>query len=217
VAKGAKDTVRVARLKYQGGPWAVGRQYRAFQNLAGVLAAKARITLKAEEDGVSPSQLGDREAAYLTGTGAVVLAEPERQALKEYLAKGGFLWAEAAGGAPAFDEAFQKLASDMGWELARLPADHPLMTGKFRAGAGYNVVKGVRFRHALQMRRTSSPFAELLGIRQDGKLVGVYSPLDVLFSTTGYEAYGCLGYQAPDAVAVATNIGIYLTDRPEGE
>ena len=43
--------------------------------------------------------------------------------------------------------------------------------------------------------------------------MGFYSPFDVVFSTTGYEAYGCRGYQPEDALAVAANIVAYLTDR----
>ena len=42
-------------------------------------------------------------------------------------------------------------------------------------------------------------------------MVGLYSPFDVMFSLTGYEAYRCRGYKAPDAAAVATNIVLYLS------
>ena len=209
---GPKDAVRVARVKYEGG-WNVGRNYRPFERLTKMLLEKAKITLKTEEDGVAPSALGDADAAYLVGAGPVVLADAEQQALKDYVTKGGWLWAEAAQGSLVFDKAFQKLAADLGWELKLLPADHPLMTGKFTTAAGFNVAKGVQFRRALKMRRTSSPFADFFGIYQDGKLVGVYSSLDLMFSTTGYEAYGCLGYQTPDAVAAATNLVVFLTDR----
>ena len=210
--RGPKDTVRVVRVKYAGA-WEANRHYRPFDGLARTLLGKAKITLKAEEGGTAPSALGDCDAAYLVGTGALTLPEGEGQALKDYLAKGGWLWAEAAGGSIAFDKALQKLAADLGWELKLLPKEHPLMTGKFKTGVGYDVTKGVQFRRALKTRRTNSPFVDWYGIYQDGKLVGVYSPLDLLFSATGYEAYGCLGYETPDAVAAATNVIVYLTDR----
>jgi len=46
-------------------------------------------------------------------------------------------------------------------------------------------------------------------------MVGVYSPLDVVFSATPYQACMCRGYQAGDAQAVAANILLYASsDRP---
>jgi hypothetical protein len=55
--------------------------------------------------------------------------------------------------------------------------------------------------------------ADFSGIYQNGKLVGIYSPFDVLYSTTGYDAYSRRGYQEEDALAVATNIILALTDQ----
>ena len=216
VKKGVKDTLQVARLKYDGA-WNTGRHYRLFDNLTRELSKRAGITLRPEDDGLKAADLGSRDAAYLTGAGPITMTDADRDALKAYLAKGGFLWAEAAGGSPAFEQAMQKLSGETGWELKLLAPDHPLMTGKFKTGAGYNLAAGVQFRQALRVRRATRPFADLLGIYQGGKLVGVYSPFDVLFSATGYEAYNCLGYLPPDAAAVATNIAIYLTDRAGGE
>jgi len=214
--KGAKDTLQVARLKYDGA-WNVGRNYRLFDNLASRLSKNAGITLKVEEDGLKAADLGARDAAYLTGAGPITLAEAERDALKQYLAKGGFLWAEAAGGSAAFDQAMKTLAGEAGWELKLLTAEHPLMTGKFKTGVGFSLTAGVQFRQALRMRRLTRPCADFFGIYQDGKLVGVYCPFDVLYSATGYEAYGCLGYLPPDALAAATNMAVFLTDRAGGQ
>ncbi len=144
-----------------------------------------------------------------SGTGRAA----QRQALKAYLAKGGFLWAEAAGGAGAFDQSFRKLAADLGWELKDIDKTAPLVTGQFQAAAGYDLSKDVRFRHALKLARAGRASADLVGIYQDGKLVGVYSPLDVVFSSTPYEAGGCRGYEPEDAAAVAANIFLFLSDR----
>jgi hypothetical protein len=215
VKRGTKDTVQVARLKYDGA-WNIGRHYKPFENLADHLWKTAGIAVKPAEDGLAAADLGDRDAAYLTGTGPVALSDADREALKQYLAKGGFLWAEAAAGSAAFDQAMRKLAADAGWELKLLAPDHPLMSGKFATAAGYNVAAGVQFHQALRTRRMGRPAADLFGIYQGGKLVGVYSPFDVLFSATGYEACGNLGYLRPDALAVATNVVIYLTDRAGG-
>jgi hypothetical protein len=48
------------------------------------------------------------------------------------------------------------------------------------------------------------------------KLIGVLSPLDVMFSINPYEACMLRGYRPPDAAAIATNIVLLATtrDRP---
>ena len=220
VKGGDKNTLRVARVKYGYGTspaWMTNRNYQSFGKLTQVLAQKASVTLKAEEEGVTPADLGDREAAYLVGSGAVTLTPPEIEGLKAYTAKGGFLWVEAATGATPFDTSLKKIAADAGWDLKPLPTTSPLLSGKLAKGVGYNLTSGVQFHRALRVARLGRAYAELIGLYEGGKLVGVYSPFDALFSITGYDAYNCRGYQHEDALAVAMNIVLYLTDRPAAE
>jgi len=214
IKAGQKNTLRLARLKYDG-PWTTARHYRPFERLAKTLADKAAVTLTVEDEGVAAPDLGDRDAAYLVGVGdQLTLSEADREALKAYLAKGGFLWAESAGGSLAFDKAVHKLAEEAGWELKPIDKTHPLVTGRFSTAVGYNVATGIEFRRALRVVRLGRAYAELVGIYQDGQLVGMYSPFDLLFSLRGYNAYACRGYKSEDALAVATNLMLYLTGRP---
>ena len=217
IRAGDKAAVRIARLRYEGAGWMTNRNYNGFERIAGELQKRANIGLKVEDGGTPAADLGDREAAYLTGSGPLALSDADRAALKQYLGKGGLLWAEAAGGSAAFDTSFQKLAADCGWQLVLIPKDQPLMTGQFTKGLGYNLTAGVQFSRALKVPRLARPLADLYGIQQDGKLVGVYSPLDIVFSATGYDAYNCHGYARDDAMAVAANLVIFLTDRAAGE
>jgi hypothetical protein len=61
------------------------------------------------------------------------------------------------------------------------------------------------------MRRRDRLYAEFFGLYQGDRMVGVYSPLDLAFSATGYQAYRCRGYKPEDACAVATNLAIYFS------
>jgi hypothetical protein len=212
---GDKSTIRLARVKYGTGPaWMTNRNYKPFEKLAQYLTSKATVTLKAEEEGVTPANLGDREAAYLVGSGVLSLTPEEQEGLKAYVSKGGLLWVESADGASAFDTSFRKVAGEMGWELKPVPNTSPLLSGKLAKGVGYNLTSGVKFHRALRVARLGRTYAEFIGIYQGGKLIGIYSPFDVVFSITGYDAYGCRGYDHEDAMAVASNIVLYLTDRP---
>ena len=213
VKGGSKSSIRVVRMKYEGSGWLTNRNYKAFDKLTAELAKRAGITLKVEENGVEATDLAGADAAYLTGSKDFSLTEAQRAGLKQYLAGGGFLWAEATDGSLEFDRALRKLATDAGWELKPIEKNHPLMTGTFETALGYNLTTGIKFRRVLTMPRLGRAYADFIGIWQDGKLVGVFSPLDVIFSSTPYDSYACKGYQSEDALAVAINIVAFLTDR----
>ncbi len=212
VKGGGKAALAIARLKTDG-DWTVNRNYQGLARIAEEVSKRTSIAVRVDEDGAAAAALPGKDAAYMTGSKEVALAEAERQGLKAYLAKGGFLWAEAAGGSDAFDRSFRKLAADMDWELKPVEKTAPLMTGRFTAAVGYDLASGVRFRRVLKIPRVGRPWAEFVGIYQDGKMVGVYSPLDAVFAATPYEASGCHGYMSEDAMAVATNIICCISDR----
>ena len=212
VRAGIRRAIRLARLKTDG-DWTVNRNYKGFDRIISEADKRAGIALTVEEAGMDPAGLGDRDAAYLVGSNGFTLAAAQQAALKAYLAKDGFLWAEAAGGSAAFDDSIRKLATDMGWQIKTLDKTAPAMTGQFKTALGYDLTKGVQFRRSLKLLRQGKPSAQLEGIYQDGKLVGLYSPFDVVFSSTPYEAYGCKGYLPEDAVAVAMNILACISDR----
>jgi len=215
VRGGDKTAVQVARLKYNGDAWMTGRNYKCFEPVIAYLSRVANVNLKANDAGAAAAELKGVDAAYIAAAGPVTLSSADRQALKDYLAGGGFLWIEAAAGLPTADPEVQKLAAAAGWQLKPLPKEHPAVTGTLKKALGYNLAAGVQFSRALKVARLGPrAFADLSGIYQDGKLVGIYSPFDVLYSATGYEAYGRRGYQQEDALAVATNIVLCLTDRP---
>ena len=212
VAAGAKKALKVVRVKHDGPDWMTGRNYGCWNLVKDYVQKKAAINLTVNESGALPAALGNADVAYLVGTGKIALAADQKQALKQYLAKGGFLLAEAAGGAIEFTKAVATLVAEMGLTLKRIPQTEPLLTGRFQGSAkGYSLISGVQFKRTLRVARLGQPNAEFMGIYDGEKLVGVYSPIDILFSATGYDAYECRGYQAQDAKAVAANVLLYLT------
>jgi len=98
---------------------------------------------------------------YLTGH-SLNLADREKAVLKEYLANGGFLFAEACCGDPLFDRDFRKLIDELfaaeGVKLEKLERDHPvwIASGKFAVPP-------------------DEPFP-LYGVRQGCKWTVIYSP-----------------------------------------
>jgi len=214
VKAGPRNNLRLTRIKYDSPDWLAGRNYKVFDRLKAALSQKAAVTLAVDETGIEPANLGDCEIGYLTGAGEIKMADAQKQALKAYAAKGGFLWVEAAGGAIEFNAQFRKLAEELGWQVKLIPQTDPVITGRLPTGAGYSLISGVKFRRALRVQRLGRPNAELYGLYAGTKMVGVYSAFDVMFGLAGYDAYACLGYLPADARAVAINIVLYLTDRP---
>jgi len=220
IQAGGRKTLKIARVKH-GGDWSAGANYGGFKRLAEHLKAKAGLAMEVSEatavpfteGGVAAADLAKYDVAYLAGTKALVLSAEERGALKSFVAAGGALWLEAVTGSVDFDQSVKQFAQNMGWELKMLPATHGLMTGRMGAATGYNLTTGVEFRRALRVARLGRPNAEFVGLFEGNRLVGVYSPLDVLFSMNPYEAWSCKGYQPADAQAVATNVALYLTAR----
>jgi hypothetical protein len=98
---------------------------------------------------------------YLTGH-SLKMDDREQAILKEYLANGGFLFAEACCGEPLFDRDFRKLMDDLfkeeGAKLERVQRDHPVWTasGKFAVPP-------------------DDPYP-LFGVRQGCKWIVLYSP-----------------------------------------
>jgi hypothetical protein len=99
----------------------------------------------------------------------------------------------------------------MGWTLKLLPNNHGLLTGRMDPGLGYNLTSGVEFRAGFRRARLGRQYAEFFGVFDGEKMIGVYSPLDVIFGATDYEAYNCKGYKSEDAAAVMTNLAIYIS------
>jgi hypothetical protein len=213
------QTLRIARVQH-GGNWEAGVNYGGLKKLAGAVKSRAGLTLDVKENATSPvnkngvtlANLSGTDVAYIGGSSALVLKPEEKEALKAYVAKGGLVWFEAVTGAAAFDQSLKQLAAEMKWDLKILPATHPLMSGKMDGGAvGYNLAAGVEFRQSLRVQRLGRQCADLFGVYQGDKVIGVYSPLDVVFSLSGLEAYKCKGYKADDAAAVATNLACYFS------
>jgi hypothetical protein len=207
----------VARVKH-GGDWYVARNYHPWEEVAGLFHSQADspATLKITE--AAPVAPGEAIAAgtsilYLSGRTSCDLGANGGGGkwLKDFASSGGFIFAEAVLGDKRFDETVRPALQAAGFTLKPLPTDHPLLTGQLANGAkGYNVSK-VGYSFALRSDRVGQPAPLLEGLFLGEKLVGVYSPYDILFSSTGSAAFGNRGYAAEDARAIAANIVLLAT------
>jgi len=156
---------------------------------------------------------------YLVGHYTFTFSDKERAALKDYLDRGGFLWAEACCGRDAFDKAFRSLVADLFPDpgapgLEELPADHPIYSGQ----VGTKIDR-VAYSPAVKTESPNldSAFAKasadgrpvLLGLKRNGHLVVVYSPYGIGAGLDGIRTYGARALEPDDAKRLATNILLY--------
>jgi hypothetical protein len=141
---------------------------------------------------------------YLTGVQALSLDAETQGALKLYLERGGFVFAEAACGSKQFDESFRRLMGEMfpDQELKTLPIGHPL----FEAG---EPLEEVDYSPAVQKETPGLKRPMLECIEQDGRAVIIYSKYDLSSAIDGHPCYTCPAVLEPSASKLAVKIVLY--------
>lgn len=201
----------IGRLAH-GGDWYVGRHYGGLEQLAALLKEQAGLeaTVIGELKSDDASAMEQAKLLWLAGRQSVSLNEAQQAAVKQRLAAGAFLVIENVMGDERLAESVQSLAGDLGLKQAPLPQGHDLVAGTLPEGfAGFDLSEGVEFSRSLKVERIGRSFAALVGLYDGDKLVGVYSPYDILYSLTGAPAFGRKGYESDHAAALAMNLALW--------
>lgn len=166
---------------------------------AGLDVAAEPVTLP-----LSDPNLANYPFIYMTGMTRFVLGEAEKKALVEYLARGGFLFADASAGSEAFDRSFRELMQEVlpDSPLEGMPPDSPLY------GIAFDTRK-VTYTAAVREANPDMDTLTLYGVKIDGRTAVVYSPYDIGCALEGFPAYGSRGLVTEDAFRAAANIVLY--------
>jgi hypothetical protein len=138
----------------------------------------------------------------------------ERKALADYIANGGFLFADAICASPEFADSFRAEMEAIfpGQKLERIPVNHPLFSNEF---GGFDLSRvtlndpllredGGR----LDARRTqTTPVLE--GLQVNGRYAIVFSPYDISCALESSSTLECKGYIKVDAARMATNVILF--------
>jgi hypothetical protein len=147
-----------------------------------------------------PVKLGEKEVfrfpfAVMTGEGAFALTEEERENLKLYLEKGGFLLASAGCSSREWSESFVRemeiIFPDRA--LSDVPVEHPI------------------FRTVYDIPRLDTKYqdATLRGLTIGGKIVLIYSPDGLNDTMTMHGCCCCGGNEIQNSQKVNANILVY--------
>jgi hypothetical protein len=146
----------------------------------------------------------DAQMLYITGVRDVQLSPEDIAALRLYVERGGFIFAEAACGNRQFDQSFRELARQLfpDHELLPLPVGHPLLSmGEPLTEVEYS--PGA-LATSPGLRRPVLEHVEV-----EGRTVLVYSKYDLSSAIDGHPCYQCPSILEPSAGRLALKVILY--------
>ena len=210
---GPKTAIKVGRLRH-GGDFTTGWNYHGLAALGAFLNKQAGVetAISGDVDAATDGGLGTYDVLWATGRRDFDLSAGAQAKLKAALAGGKtFLVAESVLGDARFTAAATKVLTGLGLTTRALGVESELLTGRLGTASGYGLAGKARYSRSLEMSRIGQDTAALTGLFLDGKLVGVLSPYDVLYSLTGLKAWGRQGYEPDYAMAVGANLLLRAT------
>lgn len=140
----------------------------------------------------------------VTGTRSFELSRNAKEKLKQYVARGGFVFAEAACGSREFDKAFRALMEELFPEqpLGEVPQGHPL----YALGGQ---LPEVRYSPAVLQERPALAHPSLECIELEGRLVVVYSQYDLSSAIAGHPCHGCPSVLEPSGTELMLKMILY--------
>jgi hypothetical protein len=207
-----RGLLQIAKLRHTGGwdsaPQAVRNLLTALNAYAGVSASTKVKNLPASDPNLFKYPL-----VYMHGRNRFQMTRQEQEQLREYVNRGGVLFADACCGAPQFDRSFRDLMEQMfpSQKLQRIPANHEMFTSK----VGHDLPRVKRREPEannpqLALRTNvveGEPYLE--GIEIDGRYVVIYSKYDISCALERQASVACTGYVYEDAVKIAVNVVLY--------
>ena len=200
----------VAKLLHPGGCDAAPRALANLMEQAGH-DLNIRVETHPKLIGMQDPAFFDYAVVFMHGRNAFRLTDGERNALHEYVQRGGLLFADAICGNEAFAESFRR---EMGLvfpknPLENIPPRDPIWTNKY-GGADLTTV----------MRRDPQPGKpgeppqsalrrvppELKGIRIGDRYGVIFSEFDLSCALEKHDSLECRGYTREDAARIGLNV-----------
>ncbi len=208
----AKDDGRVARgalvfaqLKHDGDwdpdPPATRAMLRLYAKATGARVDLARVDV----DPTDP-KLYKYPLIYATGHRAFEYTDEQVAALRTYMERGGFFFADACCGFDEFDKSFRALVKRVfpNGALVKLPLDHKIFRMKYK-------VESVDYRPFLErdLGEGEKHAPHLEAVIVDGRAVLVYSKRDFGCAFEDFPCATCRGLTLDSARKLLTNILLY--------
>lgn len=204
--------LELPKLRHNGG---ADEAPNAWRNLLQDFRNQTQLNLVLEKKLINPTleELADHPFIFLHGRTTFSFEPAQREELRKYLERGGFIFADAICGAREFADAFRNEFKTIlpEYPLEPIPADHSLWNDeKF----GYDLSRTKVTLHTPD-RNAPGGFTsqevvpQLEGITIDGRLAVVFSPNDLSCALENASATQCRGYSRDSAIKIGTNVILY--------
>jgi len=208
-AFGPAATVKVTRVQHNGN-W--DPEPLALKRFALLMGRRHKIEVEiGEPTGIAALDPAAAAVAVMTGTAKLTLSAEDRAGLKKYLAGGGTLIVDAAGGSDAFAKAMTDQLPTVagGAEWTTVPAPHAMYQD---VGAALAIEK-VAYRRASREMVGDSTRPRLRALSVGGRLAVIFSDQDLTAGLAGYELWGLKGYAPDSAFALMRNAVLYASGK----
>lgn len=209
----ARGALVVPKLSHGGG---ADDAPAALSNLLAVVERDFQMRVDRQKRMLAPTdaKLLDYPIVFMHGRRSFKFSAAERSALKAYLDRGGFLFADAICANQQFADALRQELKQIypDAQLTRIPASHPLFTTEFQ---GFNI--GTVTLRDPQIRAEGDPLTARLvqaspfleGLEIDGRIVAILSPYDLSCALEKGVSLDCKGYIPADAARIGANVLLY--------
>ncbi|MDX1965286.1 MAG: DUF4159 domain-containing protein [Pirellulales bacterium] len=212
VDSGDRALVYLAKLKHPGGcDTAPGA-------LPGILrAAEQQLGFRVEVDSrlidITGESIFDHHLVFMHGRNDFRLTPNERKRIREYIERGGTLFADAICSSPAFADSFRQEMREIfpQGKIEPIPPTHPLWTNKY---GGFDLSKVVRrdpqnaADQPLEARKQVGP-PELEGVMVGDRFGVIFSKYDLSCALERHDSLECAGYSREDAERISLNVLLY--------
>jgi hypothetical protein len=207
-----RGLLQIARLRHNGG-WDAAP--RAVRNLLKALNETVGLTASTQVEAIPATleELSRFPLICMHGRYRFQLQTQQVEAVREYLNRGGVLFADACCGSTQFDRSFRDLVRQLypDAELKRIPPEHELYSetvGHALTEVTRRVVVDQDRNASISVRTEKGP-PLLEGIEANGRYLVIYSPHDISCALEHQAALSCNGYVEEDAAKLAVNIVLY--------
>lgn len=201
------ESLRVARIRHAGN-W--NPEPLAWRRFAILMSNRYRQAVDVSEPmEIAKLDAAQWPAAAMTGTAWFEFTDEQKRALVKYVAAGGTLVVDAAGGSDAFAAAAESQIRNLlpGGEYVLIPGKHAIYDK-----AGPRIDK-VRYRRATRTSVIDPRKPRLRGVSYKGRIAIVFSRDDLTAGLVGYPCWGLKGYKPDSAFALMRNILLYANGK----
>jgi hypothetical protein len=213
-------SIKVARLQYAGnwdpepGGWPrlaaiMHNQFHLGVTVEAVKLGEGKL-IASIASGPGSAPPAGYTIAHLTGTTAFQLSDAQRRELQNFLASGGTLVIDAAGGSTQFaDAAHNELMALLGPGAAKTAESPVPLQSPLYSLANATITRVVYRDFARQDSLGALDRPRLYGLQQQGRTVAYFSREDISAGLVGEPVDGIVGYDPESATAIMRNIILF--------